>query len=36
MAVAEKVDCLLLERQYISLGNKLVIRRKRSASVVII
>ena len=35
MAVAKKVDCLLLERQYTSLGNKLAIRRKRSASAVI-
>jgi len=30
--VAEKVDCLLLERQYTSLGNKLAVRRKRSTS----
>jgi hypothetical protein len=35
VAVAEKVDCLLLERQYTSLGNKLAIRSKRSASAVI-
>ena len=35
MEVAEKVDCLLQERQYTSLGNKLAIRRKRSASVLI-
>ena len=33
--VAEKVDCLLMERQYTSLGNKLAVRRKRSASAVI-
>ena len=32
--VAEKVNCLLLKRQYTSLGNKLAMRIKRSASVV--
>ena len=31
----KKVDCLLLKRQYTSLGNKLAIRSKRSTSAII-
>ena len=33
--VTKKVNCLLLKRQYIFLGNKQAIRKKKSASVII-